>query len=96
MRTIPVYPARPIPPANMAQSLLKGRGSYLCLHRLQQARETGTLPDRFAVRALARVAQIAAQRGQLGCRQQHIVRQLLQKRSPIGLQGLHELRIVQR
>jgi ATP-dependent DNA helicase DinG len=36
-------------------ALLKGRGSYLCLHRLQQARETGTLPDRFAVRALARI-----------------------------------------
>ena len=36
-------------------ALLKGRGSYLCLHRLQQARETGSLPDRFAVRALARV-----------------------------------------
>ena len=36
-------------------ALLKGRSSYLCLHRLQQARETGTLPDRFAVRALARV-----------------------------------------
>ena len=36
-------------------ALLKGRGSYLCLHRLQLARETGSLPDRFAVRALARV-----------------------------------------
>ncbi len=36
-------------------ALLKGRSSYLCLHRLQQARETGSLPDRFAVRALARV-----------------------------------------
>ena len=36
-------------------ALLKGRSSYLCLHRLQQARETGNLPDRFAVRALARV-----------------------------------------
>ena len=36
-------------------ALLKGRGSYLCLHRLQLARDTGTLPDRFAVRALARV-----------------------------------------
>jgi len=36
-------------------ALLKGRGSYLCIHRLQQARETGTLPDRFAVRALARI-----------------------------------------
>jgi len=36
-------------------ALLKGRSSYLCLHRLQQARQTATLPDRFAVRALARV-----------------------------------------
>ena len=36
-------------------ALLKGRSSYLCLHRLAQARESGTLPDRFAVRALARV-----------------------------------------
>ena len=36
-------------------ALLKGRSSYLCIHRLQQARETGTLPDRFAVRALARI-----------------------------------------
>ena len=36
-------------------ALLKGRSSYLCLHRLDQARESGTLPDRFAVRALARV-----------------------------------------
>ena len=36
-------------------ALLKGRGSYLCIHRLQQARETGSLPDRFAVRALARI-----------------------------------------
>ena len=39
----------------MRIALLKGRGSYLCLHRLQQARETGSLPDRFAVRALARI-----------------------------------------
>ena len=36
-------------------ALLKGRSSYLCLHRLAEARETGSLPDRFAVRALARV-----------------------------------------
>jgi DNA repair photolyase len=34
MRTIPVYPARPIPPAGMAQSLLKGRGTAWALaHR---------------------------------------------------------------
>jgi len=42
-------------------ALLKGRASYLCLHRLDLARQGGTpgqpllLPDRFAVRALARV-----------------------------------------
>jgi ATP-dependent DNA helicase DinG len=42
-------------------ALLKGRASYLCLHRLDQARQGGTpgqpvlLPDRFAVRALARI-----------------------------------------
>lgn len=36
-------------------ALLKGRASYLCLHRMQQARLTGELPDRWAVRALAKV-----------------------------------------
>ena len=36
-------------------ALLKGRASYLCRHRLQLARTTAQLPDRFAVRALARV-----------------------------------------
>lgn len=41
-------------------ALLKGRASYLCLHRLRQARTGATLPDRFAVRALARVEQWAA------------------------------------
>ncbi len=48
-------------------ALLKGRSSYLCLHRLQQARETGSLPDRFAVRALARVETwaVATQTGDL-------------------------------
>ena len=35
--------------------LLKGRSSYLCLHRLQQARQGAELPDRWAVRTLARV-----------------------------------------
>lgn len=43
--------------ANIA--LLKGRGSYLCLHRLEQARSSGVLPDRPAVRTLARVEQWA-------------------------------------
>lgn len=36
-------------------ALLKGRASYLCLHRLRQARESAQLPDRFAVRTLAKV-----------------------------------------
>ncbi|MFN3297562.1 ATP-dependent DNA helicase [Caldimonas sp.] len=40
-------------------ALLKGRGSYLCLHRLQQARHTAQWPDRGAVRALARIEQWA-------------------------------------
>lgn len=38
-------------------ALLKGRGSYLCLHRLQQARQSAELPDRWAVRTLAKVEQ---------------------------------------
>ena len=36
-------------------ALLKGRSSYLCSHRLGLARQDAHLPDRFAVRALARV-----------------------------------------
>ena len=38
-------------------ALLKGRSSYLCLHRLNQARQAETLPDRWAVRTLAKVEQ---------------------------------------
>ncbi|HET7525109.1 MAG TPA: ATP-dependent DNA helicase [Burkholderiaceae bacterium] len=45
-------------PARLA--LLKGRASYLCLHRLQQSRTSATLPDRFSVRTLARIEQWAA------------------------------------
>ena len=45
-------------PARLA--LLKGRASYLCLHRLKLAREGAVLPDRFAVRALARIEQWAS------------------------------------
>ncbi|MDP2005877.1 MAG: ATP-dependent DNA helicase [Rubrivivax sp.] len=41
-------------PARLA--LLKGRASYLCRWRLQQAQVDGQLPDRFALRALNRVA----------------------------------------
>jgi ATP-dependent DNA helicase DinG len=40
-------------------ALLKGRASYLCLHRLELARQDGTFPDRTAVRALAKVEQWA-------------------------------------
>ena len=40
-------------------ALLKGRGSYLCLHRLGQARQSAVLPDRWAVRALAKIEQWA-------------------------------------
>ncbi|MES2958872.1 MAG: ATP-dependent DNA helicase [Pseudomonadota bacterium] len=42
-------------------ALLKGRASYLCLHRLDQARQAGApgqpapMPDRFSQRALARI-----------------------------------------
>lgn len=42
-------------PVTMA--LLKGRASYLCLHRMKQARESAQLPDRWAVRTLAKVEQ---------------------------------------
>lgn len=42
-------------PVNVA--LLKGRSSYLCLHRMKQARQSATLPDRWAVRTLAKVEQ---------------------------------------
>ena len=38
-------------------ALLKGRGSYLCLHRMNQARHAESLPDRWAVRTLAKVEQ---------------------------------------
>ena len=40
-------------------ALLKGRASYLCTHRLAQARQGAQLPDRWAVRALARIEQWA-------------------------------------
>nr|WP_297530393.1 ATP-dependent DNA helicase [uncultured Roseateles sp.] len=40
-------------------ALLKGRGSYLCLHRLQQARHSAELPDRRAVAQLARIERWA-------------------------------------
>lgn len=36
-------------------ALLKGRGSYLCLHRLEIARHESDLPDRLAARTLAKI-----------------------------------------
>ncbi|MBV8123697.1 MAG: ATP-dependent DNA helicase [Burkholderiaceae bacterium] len=46
-------------PAKIA--LLKGRGSYLCLHRMNHARTSAELPDRRAVLALARIERWAQQ-----------------------------------
>ena len=36
-------------------ALLKGRGSYLCLHRLAESRQHENLPDRVDVRMLAKI-----------------------------------------
>ena len=38
-------------------ALLKGRGSYLCLHRMEMARQNSLLPEGVSVRSLARVEQ---------------------------------------
>jgi ATP-dependent DNA helicase DinG len=40
-------------------ALLKGRGSYLCLHRMELARQDATFPDRASVRALAKIEEWA-------------------------------------
>jgi ATP-dependent DNA helicase DinG len=40
-------------------ALLKGRSSYLCLHRLELARREAQLPERGSLRALAKVEQWA-------------------------------------
>lgn len=42
-------------------ALLKGRGSYLCVHRMNHARVSAELPDRRAVMALARIERWAQQ-----------------------------------
>jgi ATP-dependent DNA helicase DinG len=42
-------------------ALLKGRGSYLCLHRMNQARQSAQLPDRWAVSA--QLAELAGRWG---------------------------------
>jgi ATP-dependent DNA helicase DinG len=44
-------------PVRMA--LLKGRASYLCTHRLELARQDASLPDRSALRTLAKIEQWA-------------------------------------
>jgi ATP-dependent DNA helicase DinG len=54
LRDLPRLAAALRVPVRLA--LLKGRASYLCRWRLQQAQLSGQLPDRFAVRALNRVA----------------------------------------
>ncbi len=36
-------------------ALLKGRASYLCIHRARQARESSDFADRFTLRALAKI-----------------------------------------
>ncbi len=38
-------------------ALLKGRASYLCLHRLELARRESALPERGSLRALAKIEQ---------------------------------------
>ncbi len=38
-------------------ALLKGRGSYLCLHRMELARQSAALEDRTLVRTLAKIEQ---------------------------------------
>ena len=40
-------------------ALLKGRASYLCLHRMESARQEATLPDRASIRALAKIEEWA-------------------------------------
>ena len=57
LRDLPRLAAALKTPLRLA--LLKGRASYLCRWRLQQAQTSGQLPDRFALRALNRVASWA-------------------------------------
>lgn len=39
----------------VSTALLKGRGSYLCLHRMEMARHDANFPERSSLRALAKV-----------------------------------------
>jgi len=41
----------------VSTALLKGRGSYLCLHRMEMARQETSSPDSVEVRALARIEE---------------------------------------
>lgn len=41
----------------VSTALLKGRGSYLCQHRMEQARSEGLQPERSTLHALARVEE---------------------------------------
>lgn len=43
----------------VSTALLKGRGSYLCLHRMEMARHDPAFPERSALRALAKVEEWA-------------------------------------
>ncbi|MDI1275310.1 ATP-dependent DNA helicase [Polaromonas sp.] len=43
----------------VSTALLKGRGSYLCLHRMEMARHDASFPERSALRALAKVEEWA-------------------------------------
>jgi len=40
-------------------ALLKGRASYLCLHRMEVARQEGSFPDRGSIRTLAKIEEWA-------------------------------------
>ena len=39
--------------------MLKGRASYLCLHRMELARSEASLPDRGSLRSLAKIEEWA-------------------------------------
>jgi len=41
----------------VSTALLKGRGSYLCLHRMEMARHDASFPERSSLRALAKIEE---------------------------------------
>lgn len=43
----------------VSTALLKGRGSYLCLHRMEMARHDANFPERSSLRTLAKVEEWA-------------------------------------